>query len=226
MEENEKASILVVDDERDLCNIISYNLQTVGYSVDVAYSGEDALTLIEQKDYQLLLLDIMMGGISGLDVARQVKANITRQAPPIIFLTAKDTEDDILQGFNIGADDYISKPFRVRELIARCQAVLRRSHHDIKIPATDTRFRLDDQKKILMKGEERVLLNPTEYGIMKMLISRPGRVFSRQELTRAWPQDVIVLERTVDVAINRLRHKLGDDADRIVARPGFGYYFE
>ncbi len=177
-----------------------------------------------KKDYQLLLLDIMMGGISGLEVARQVKSSALTKHTPIIFLTAKDTEEDILKGFDIGADDYISKPFRVRELIARCQAVLRRSQHGA---ARDGRFQLDEQKKMLIKGDEQVLLNPTEYGILSLLMSSPGQVFSRQELKdRAWPSDVIVLERTVDVAINRLRHKLGKDAYRIVARAGFGYYFE
>ncbi len=224
MEGNENTSILVVDDERDLCNIISYNLQTAGYLVDVAYSGEDALKQMAKKDYQLLLLDIMMGGISGLDVARQVKSSALTKHTPIIFLTAKDTEEDILKGFDIGADDYISKPFRVRELIARCQAVLRRSRSEA---ARDGQFQLDEQKKMLIKGDEQILLNPTEYRILALLMSSPGQVFSRQELKdRAWPSDVIVLERTVDVAINRLRHKLGKDAYRIVARAGFGYYFE
>ncbi len=224
MEENVKANILVVDDERDLCNIISYNLQTAGYLVDVAYSGEYALQLMTKKDYQLLVLDIMMGGISGLDVARQVKASALTKHTPIIFLTAKDSEEDILKGFEIGADDYISKPFRVRELIARCQAVLRRSQGQEQ--THDERFQLDEQKKILIKGDEHVLLSPIEYNIMTIMMSRPGQVFSRQELAKAWPSDVIVLERTVDVAINRLRHKLGTDAVRIVSRAGFGYYFE
>ncbi len=166
----------------------------------------------------------MMGELSGFEVATQMKATERLKQIPIIFLTAKDTEEDILQGFDLGADDYISKTFRVKEVIARCQAVLRRTEHT---DLSNQNFVIDERKKsVIIEGEE-ILLTPIEFAILSLLASDPGTVYSRQELIdKAWPHDVIVMENTVNVLINRLRHKLGAYASHIVSRSGFGYFFQ
>ncbi len=219
-----KYNILVVDDEPALCEIIAYNLQAAGYETTVCHSGEEALKKVENKKFDLVLLDVMMGGMSGFDVAKKMKADESFKDIPIIFLTAKDTEYDILKGFDIGADDYISKPFRVKEVVARCQAVLRRSE---QTDSSSKGFVIDDRKKVLIIDGEEILLGPTEFAILSLLVSNPGRVYSRQELIEmAWPKDVIVMENTVNVLINRLRHKMGPYAQHIVARPGFGYLYQ
>ncbi len=220
----QKHDILVVDDEPALCEIIAYNLQAAGYGTSVCHSGEEAVKLLAGRQFDLVLLDVMMGEMSGFDVARHMRADEGMKNIPVIFLTAKDTEDDILKGFDLGADDYISKPFRVKEVIARCQAVLRRSEHEA-LP--DSNFVIDDQKKVVIIDGVETLLSPTEYSILSLLASNPGRVFSRQELIdNAWPKDVIVMENSVNVLINRLRHKLGAYASHIVTRAGFGYLFQ
>ncbi len=220
----QKHNILVVDDEPALCEIIAYNLQTAGYETTICHSGEETIKILENIQFDLVLLDVMLGEMSGFDVAKYMKSNDSLKHIPIIFLTAKDTEDDILMGFDLGADDYISKPFRVKEMMARCQAVLRRSE---QTDLSDKNFAIDDQKKVLIIDGVEIVLGPTEYSILSLLMSNPGRVFSRQELIdKAWPKDVIVMENTVNVLINRLRHKMGAYAPRIVARPGFGYFFQ
>ncbi len=219
-----KRNILVVDDEAALCEIIAYNLQAAGYNTFICHSGEEAVKALADGQYDLVLLDVMMGEMSGFDVARHMMATDSLKHIPIIFLTAKDTEEDILTGFDLGADDYISKPFRVKEMLARCQAVLRRAEHK-DLPKEG--FVVDDRKKVVVIDGEEVLLGPTEFSILSLLANNPGRVFSRQELIdKAWPKDVIVMENTVNVLINRLRHKLGPYAGHIVARAGFGYLFQ
>ncbi len=223
MSMEQKHKILVVDDEASLCEIIAFNLHTAGFDTTVAHSGEDAIAALEQARFDLVLLDVMMGEVSGFDVARHIKGTEQLSRTPIIFLTAKDTENDILTGFDLGADDYISKPFRVRELIARCQAVLRRSEP----AAAPGNLVIDDQRKLLVVDGAEIVLGPTEYAILSLLAGNPGRVYSRQELIdRAWPHNVVVMDNTVNVLINRLRHKMGPYARHIVARPGFGYLFE
>ncbi len=219
----QKYNILVVDDERALCEIISYNLQAAGYNTDVCYSGEQALEKLGEGEFDLVLLDVMMGEMSGFTVAKQMKADEDLKSIPIIFLTAKDTEEDILKGFDLGADDYISKPFRVKEVLARCQAVLRRAEHTV---LSNESFVIDEEKKVVVIDGNEIVLGPTEYSILSLLARNPGRVYSRQELIdKAWPRDVIVMENTVNVLINRLRHKLGPYAPHIVSRSGFGYLF-
>ncbi len=191
--------ILVVDDEEDLCEILKFNLEIEGYEVDTAYSAEEAL----KKDltvYNLLLLDVMMGEISGFKMARILRQDEKTANTPIIFLTAKDTENDMLTGFNLGADDYISKPFSIRQVIARVKAVLRRTSE---------------------KSKEK------EFEILKLLLENKGNVFSREEiLSRIWKDEVYVLDRTIDVNITRLRKKIGPYGKNIVTRLGFGYCFE
>lgn len=231
MEEEKKTCVLVVDDEEDLCEILKFNLETQGYEVTTAYSGEEAL----EKDiasFSLILLDVMMGGINGFDVARRLRASEETRDIPIIFLTAKGTENDKITGFNAGADDYISKPFSIREVLLRISAVLRRSNKKAKDHQQQHRLVFKklivdlDRKTVNVDGED-VDFTKTEFGILCTLLEQPGRVFSRHDLIRQiWPMDVIVSDRTVDVNITRLRKKLGAYADHLVTRLGFGYYFD
>ena len=229
MEESRK-KVLVVDDEQDLCEILKFNLETEGYEVDTAYSAEEALNL-ELKSYSLLLLDVMMGGMSGFALAKKLKSEPSTASIPIIFLTARDTENDTVTGFNLGADDYISKPFSIREVMVRVKAVLRRSSGEKEKPAhkvsNDQGLTVNlDKKTVAIDGNE-IPFTKTEFEILHLLIEERGRVFSRQELIdRIWPRDVLVLDRTVDVNITRLRKKIGPFAKCIVTRLGFGYYFD
>lgn len=223
--------ILVVDDEQDLCEILKFNLETEGYLVETANSAEEAL----EKDiasYNLLLLDVMMGGMSGFQLAKQLKNSEVTAHIPIIFLTARDTENDMVTGFNLGADDYISKPFSIREVMVRVRAVLRRTASRLEgaeEPAVISYQGLLlnlDKKSVSVDGED-VPFTKTEFELLRLLLEERGRVFSRQELIdRVWPKDVLVLDRTVDVNITRMRKKIGKFAKCIVTRLGFGYYFD
>lgn len=223
--------ILVVDDEQDLCEILKFNLETEGYLVETANSAEEAL----EKDiasYNLLLLDVMMGGMSGFQLAKQLKNSEVTAHISIIFLTARDTENDTVTGFNLGADDYISKPFSIREVMVRVRAVLRRTASRLEgaeEPAVISYQGLLlnlDKKSVSVDGED-VPFTKTEFELLRLLLEERGRVFSRQELIdRVWPKDVLVLDRTVDVNITRMRKKIGKFAKCIVTRLGFGYYFD
>ena len=222
--------ILVVDDEQDLLEILKFNLETEGYTVDTAASAEEAMTM-DIASYDLLLLDVMMGGMSGFAMARRLKENATTGTVPIIFLTARDTENDTITGFNLGADDYISKPFSIREVLVRIRAVLRRTQTEEYGEEPQTLCYQGiivnlDKKTVSIDGEE-VPFTKTEFELLRLLLEEKGRVFSRQELIeRVWPKDVLVLDRTVDVNITRLRKKIGRFAKCIVTRLGFGYYFD
>lgn len=222
--------ILVVDDEQDLLEILKFNLETEGYTVDTATSAEEALTM-DIASYDLLLLDVMMGGMSGFAMARRLKENTATGTVPIIFLTARDTENDTITGFNLGADDYISKPFSIREVLVRIRAVLRRTQteedgEEPQILCYQGIIVNLDKKTVSIDGEE-VSFTKTEFELLRLLLEEKGRVFSRQELIeRVWPKDVLVLDRTVDVNITRLRKKIGRFAKCIVTRLGFGYYFD
>ena len=226
----EQRRILVVDDERDLCDILLFNLHAAGYQAEAAFSAEEALGLMQNR-YDLLLLDVMMPGMSGFELARRLKEDEHTSHIPIIFLTAKDTEDDTLQGFSIGADDYVTKPFSVREVMARVKAVLNRSiAPDTSLKEGDLRFEglaINAANKTACIDGEPIALTRTEYDLLHLLLSHRGRVFSRQQLLDSvWPQDVIVTERTVDVNITRLRKKLDRYAACLVSRTGYGYTFE
>ena len=222
--------ILVVDDEQDLCEILQFNLNVAGYGTDVAFSAEEAIGKgIEQ--YDLLLLDVMMPGLSGFELAQRLKTDEKTTHIPIIFITAKDAEDDTLQGFGLGADDYVTKPFSVREVVARVNAVLRRRPTPSPSPRegrmTCDGLVVDTISKTVTIDDARVELTRTEFDLLALLLSHRGQVFSRQELLdRVWPDDVIVTERTVDVNITRLRKKLGGYASCILTRQGFGYFFK
>lgn len=222
--------ILVVDDEEDLCEILKFNLENEGYEVDTANSAEEALKM-DISSYHLLLLDVMMGEISGFKMANILKKDKKMAHVPIIFITAKDTENDTVTGFNLGADDYISKPFSLREVIARVKAVLRRTvtPETEKAPEQITYQTLVidiTKKKVSIDGEE-VALTKKEFEILFLLLQNKGRVFSREDiLARVWSDEVYVLDRTIDVNITRLRKKIGIYGKRIVTRLGYGYCFE
>jgi DNA-binding response OmpR family regulator len=223
--------ILVVDDEEDLCEILQFNLENEGYTVDVAYSAEEALKK-DISSYNLLLLDVMMGEISGFRMARTLRENPKTALIPIIFLTAKDSENDRLTGFNIGADDYISKPFSIREVIARVKAVIRRVDNkktDVTpiLKLTYEKLEMDvNNKKVVLEGIE-IPFTKKEFEILKLFLENKNRVFSRDEmLSRVWSDEVVVLDRTIDVNITRLRKKIGPYGKNIVTRLGYGYCFE
>ncbi len=225
--------ILVVDDEQDLCEILKFNLELEGYIVDTANSAEEADEMIRNQgadSFQLLLLDVMMGGMSGFAFARQLKQDPATEHLPIIFLTAKDTENDTITGLNIGADDYISKPFSLRECIARVKAVIRRTSSEGDGEPSTISYKglvINTEQKTLTVDGEAVPLTRTEYSLLALLMTEQGRVFSRQQLIdRIWPKDVLVLDRTVDVNITRLRKKLGQYSHNLRTRQGFGYFFE
>lgn len=221
--------ILVVDDEEDLCEILKFNLEMEGYQVDTAKSAEEALKL-ELTRYDLLLLDVMMGEISGFKMARMMKQNKDTANIPIIFITAKDTENDTITGFNLGADDYISKPFSLREVILRVKAVLRRTGNvqtDNEEKLTYKGLTIDIPKKKVTINDEEISLTKKEFEILLFLLQNQGRVFSREDiLARVWHDEVYVLDRTIDVNITRLRKKIGEYGQRIVTRLGYGYCFE
>ena len=222
-----KQQILVIDDERDLCEILRFNLTAAGFEVHTAYSGEDAL---QQgiTNYDLLLLDVMMPHMSGFELAKRLKQDPDTAAVPIIFLTALNDEEDTLHGFDLGADDYIAKPFSVREVVARVKAVLGRTS---ATPSSVQELRheglvMDLTKMTVTVDGQPVLLTNTEFEILKVFLANQGQVFSRQELLdKVWPRDVVVTDRTVDVNITRMRKKIGRYSSCIVTRHGFGYLF-
>ena len=224
----ETKKILVVDDEQDLCEILLYNLKSAGYQAEAAYSGEMAMEK-DPSQYNLLLLDVMMPGMSGFELAEKLKANEKTASIPIIFLTAKDTEDDTLKGFGLGADDYVTKPFSVREVVARVKAVLARSQkpETKENVITFEGLVLDLGKKTTTVDGDSVSLTKTEFELLTLLMQHRGQVFSRQQIFDAvWPEDVVVSDRTVDVNITRMRKKIGRYGSYIVSRQGFGYVFE
>lgn len=220
--------ILIVDDEEDLCEILQYNLGNEGYDTDVVHSAEEAIKM-PIHDYDLLLLDVMMGTMSGFKLADKLRKEFNNNVP-IIFLTARDTENDILTGFSLGADDYIAKPFSVNELTARVKAVLKRTRGEKIKSQTIIKFErieLDTAKKRLIVNGEKTDLTKKEYEILRLLLENQTKVFSRDDiLLRVWGNDVIVTERTVDVNITRLRTKLGEYGQCLRNKTGYGYYFE
>jgi len=227
----EKSKILVVDDEENLCEILKFNLENAGFEVDTAFSAEEALTM-DLSVYQLFIFDIMMGEISGFQLADIIKKNKNISKRPIIFCTARDTEEDTIRGFNIGADDYISKPFSIKEVIVRVNAVLRRSQKMEPAATVDTTIAYQNLKLDLIAKKARInnkdlSLTKKEFEILSLLLQKQDRVFSREELLKTvWPDDVYVTDRTVDVHITRLRKKIVPYDKNVVTRLGYGYCFE
>ena len=225
--------ILIVDDEETLCEVLKLNLENEGYDVDIAFSAEEALAL-DIRQYSLILLDIMMGGISGIKMAKMLKADISTADIPIIFCTARDTEDDMVMGLNLGADDYIMKPYTVRNVIARVKSVLRRTSNSKGNPVTVENsnilqvegLQLDlEFKRCKVDGEE-VKLAKKEFELLVYLVSNRGKMLSREQiLSHVWSNEVVVLDRTIDVNITRVRSKIGPYGSYIITRSGFGYGF-
>lgn len=221
--------ILIVDDEPDICEILKFNLQSEGYHVDVVFSGEEALH-VQLKTYDLFLLDVMMKGISGYRLADELRKKHAIHAP-FIFITAKNSENDKITGFSLGAEDFVTKPFSVREVIARVRVVLRRSEkpvpenepvEEISVSGMVLNIR---QKRLMIDGT-REDLTPIEFGILEMLMKAPGQIFERDRfLSRIW-NDVHVSDRTVDVHMARLRKKMGKYGSLLVSRKGYGYCLE
>ena len=224
--------ILIVDDEETLCEVLKLNLENEGFDVDIALSAEQALEY-DLKEYSLILLDIMMGEISGIKMAKMLKADIATAGIPIIFCTARDSEDDMIMGLNLGADDYIMKPYSVRNVIARVKSVLRRTSASKVVSAVSTQDLLEVEglvmdmefKRCTVDGIE-VKLTRKEFELLAYLIRHRGKICSREQiLNRVWSDEVIVLDRTIDVNITRLRSKIGRYGSYIVTRSGFGYGF-
>jgi len=227
----EKKRILVVDDEESLCEILKFNLENAGYEVDTAFSAEEALAM-DLSVYQLFIFDVMMGDISGFQLASIIKKNKMTSAIPIIFCTARDAEEDTVRGFSIGADDYVSKPFSIKEVLARVNVVLRRHQkaEDIEFTTSSLRYenlRIDKVSKKASIYNKDLPLTKKELELLALFLQKQGRVFSREELLKAvWPDDVLVSDRTVDVHITRLRKKIAPYDKNLTTRLGYGYCFE
>ena len=225
--------ILVVDDEETLCEALGFNLEAEGYMVGTAHRAEVALTL-DLSGFDLVLLDIMMGEISGTQLARIMKSNPATARVPVIFCTARDSEEDMIDGLDLGADDYITKPYSLKEVLARVRAVLRRT--SVYAPATTVQADNDEvsYKGLVLSRRNRtcyvdgneVKMPKKEFEILLRLMSDIGQVFSRaQLLSEIWPDEVVVLDRVVDVNITRIRQKIGRYGKNIVTRSGYGYGF-
>lgn len=222
--------ILVVDDETDIREILQFNLENAGYAVDTAASAEEALEIVS-PEHGLILLDVMMGGMSGYKMAEHLRAQ--NNNIPIIFLTALNAQTDLLTGFSSGADDYITKPFSIQEVVARVKAVLRRfpQVEAAQEPVQENMviagaLRIDLEKKLVFAGETQIAFSKKEYEVLSLLASHPGQIFSREDLiNELWKDAPYVLDRTVDVHIARIRSKLGEYKNCITNRSGFGYVF-
>lgn len=238
-----KYKILVVDDEESLCEILKFNLEKEGYIVTTALSAEEALAL-NLADYDLMILDIMMGELSGFGLARILRKRPETADTPIIFCTALDSEADKIKGLDIGADDYISKPFSLAEVMARVRSVLRRSKRTLNVATSNETPVEEEQKgddsiirfealvvnnrdKSCYVENEEIQLTRKEFDILVLLLSNRGTILSREQIMkRVWSEEVVVLDRTIDVNITRLRKKLGIYGNHIITRTGYGYGFK
>lgn len=232
-----RTKILVIDDEESLCEILKFNLEREGYEVDCAYSAEEALSL-DLSEYSLMIVDIMMEKLSGFDFANRVRTNSAIEHIPFIFCSALSGEDDTVMGLDIGADDYITKPFVISEVLARVRAVLRRSNSKRKntVVAQDAQYepditfenlRIDRNEKLCYLNGNEVNLTKTEFDILLFLLTHRNRIYSREEIIKVvWESDVVVTNRTIDTNIARLRKKIGNYGNNIVTRLGFGYGFK
>lgn len=232
--------ILVIDDETDIVELVSYNLKKEGFEVDSSYDGETALKKIKAVPYDLIVLDLMLPGVQGLELCRIIRGDPSIAATPIVMLTAKGEEVDKVLGLEIGADDYMIKPFSPRELVARIKAILRRSEQHKPAPAEDGKLTgqllkirdisIDREKYLVTVGGKNLKLSATEFKLLVYLCERPNKIYNREHLLDAvWGDDVFVEPRTVDVHIRRLRTKIEDDPNNpkyIKTMRGIGYFFE
>lgn len=222
-----RQKVLVVDDEQDICDVLKFNLVSAGYEVEFKNSAEEALEL-DLSIYDVILLDVMMGQMSGFDLIRRLKKEASTSSIPIIFITARGEEDDRVEGLELGAEDYIVKPFSVREVLARVKVVLsREKKRESPVIVRYKGIVINDEKHQITIDDEEVYFTPTEYLLLKLFLENKGKIFSREQLLKiVWPQDVIVTSRTVDVNIARLRKKIGPYGANLVAKVGFGYLIE
>lgn len=235
-----RTRILVIDDEESVCEILKFNLEKEGYEVDTAYSAEEALDM-DLDGYSLFMVDIMMDTLSGFDFAKRVRNVTATEHTPILFCSALTDEDCVVKGLNIGADDYVTKPFVIGEVLARVRAILRRSgiterRSAAEIEARESIYesdvtfkelRIDRNDKEVYLNNELVTLTRTEYDILLFFLTHRNRIYSREEIIKnVWGDDVVVTGRTIDTNITRLRKKLGDYDKYIVTRQGFGYGFK
>lgn len=232
-----RARILVIDDEESICDIFQYNLTKEGYEVDTAFSAEEALEMDLSK-YQLFIVDIMMGDLSGFDFAKRLRNVSATEYTPIIFCSALNEEDEKVMGLNIGADDYVTKPFSISEVLARVRAVLRRTaaanastqvteDSEYETDLNYKTLRIDRNAKLAYLDNEALALTRTEFEILQFFLTHRNRIYSRQEIiSSVWGEDIVVNNRTIDTNITRLRKKIGQYADNIVTRQGFGYGFK
>ena len=235
-----RTKILVIDDEESVCEILKFNLEKEGYEVDCAYSAEEALDM-DLEDGALFMVDIMMGGLSGFDFAKRLRNVTATEEKPILFCSALSDEDYVVKGLNIGADDYVTKPFVIDEVLARVRAILRRTGQQQQRSAADIEaqqsiyesdvtfkgLRIDRNDKEVYIDNELVSLTRTEFDILLFFLTHRNRIYSREELIKnVWGDDVVVTGRTIDTNITRLRKKLGDYDKYIVTRQGFGYGFK
>ncbi len=223
-----KKTVLAIDDEKDLIELLRYNLEKEGFQVKAARDGETGLATAFQENPDVVLVDLMLPGIDGLEVCRRLKSDSRTALTPLIMLTAKSSESDRVVGLELGADDYIVKPFSPRELVARVRALLRRTTKQQELPSRIRRgdIVIDLDRREVSCAEVPVILTATEFRLLHFLASHPGRVFSRAELIdNVLGRDIVVLDRTVDVHIMALRRKLGEQADCVETVRGFGYKF-
>ena len=223
--------ILVVEDEKDIQELVRYNLAKEGYAVQCMTTGEEALRAIRASVPDLVILDLMLPGISGLDVCRSIKSDQATRQIPVVMLTAKGEEADIVSGLELGADDYVTKPFSPRVLLARIRAVLRRAE-SVTPPAEEAPIKVrgllihPGRHQVLWQGEP-VTLSPTEFRVLKFLATQPGWVFTRYQIADAiHGGDAIVTDRSIDVHIANLRKKLGDAGQYVETVHGVGYRFK
>lgn len=232
-----RIKILVIDDEEALCEILKFNLEKEGYEVDCAYSAEEALEM-DLSSYSLFMVDIMMDQLSGFDFAKRIRNNQKTENTPVIFCSALTGEDDKVMGLNIGADDYVTKPFVIGEVLARVRAVLRRTKSAQQIAynvsqsiyepdITFRELRVDRNEKVCYLQGSQVQLTRTEFDLILFFLTHRNRIYSREEIiSKVWGEDVVITHRTIDTNITRLRKKLGEYGNNIVTRQGFGYGFK
>jgi phosphate regulon transcriptional regulator PhoB len=228
----ETKPVLVVDDESDIVELVSYNLKKEGFSVDSAYDGETALLKLKKNSYSLVVLDLMLPGLQGAELCRIIRRDPRISSLPIIMLTAKGEEVDRILGLEIGADDYITKPFSPRELVARVRAVLRRTTEkkgEDKVVRIGNLL-VNKETYSVLKNSKPLALSSTEFRLLVYLAERRGKVFSRDQLLDAvWKNEAFVEPRTVDVHIRRLRAQIEDDSSHpeyIKTKRGIGYYMD
>ncbi len=218
--------ILVVDDEETICDVLKINLEIAGYEVEVAYSAEEALKMPLEK-YSLLLLDVMMGDMNGFELATKIKKNPITSHTPIIICSAKTNESDLVEGFTRGVDDYIKKPFSMKELVLRVKSVLRRTEIEVQDILSYNTLVLNIGTKICTVDGVDVALTKKEYEMLQLFLENRDRIYSRDEiLDKVWESDVLVIDRTIDVNINRLRKKIGNYGSNIITKLGYGYGFK